>query len=121
VNRSVRARTCKCGAAILAGLNRDWLAIDTTLDAQPVDNLGEALALMQGRSTYDLRPLTGYGATGRQMQIRNATRISQPRQHPVHAEHRCGQPLPPAVVTASEAVSLDDLPRNKQTRTSVPF
>ena len=111
MSRTVRTRECPhCRAVVLAGLDRDWLALDTTLDAQPVDNLGEALALIQGRRTFDLRPTRSHGSHGRLMEERNAWRISNPWQlpYPVHAEHRCGQPLPAAPPPTPTAASGAD-------------
>lgn len=95
MSRATRVTDCpSCGAKILRGLNRDVLAFDTDLDHAPVDSLGEALAVLTGRTTYDLRRNSGQGHV---MEARSAERIAGRRFHPVHAEHRCGQPLPAAV------------------------
>lgn len=112
MSRSIRTSQCPhCRAHVLRGLDADWLALDTTLDPQPVDNLGEFLALATGRRTFDLRPTSSSGSHGRVMEERNAWRIRNPWviPFPVHAEHRCGQPLPPASAkptTASRAAEL---------------
>lgn len=117
-SRTVRARTCKCGAAVLVGLDADWLAIQTTLDAHPLDNVGELLAVLQGRRTYDLRRTSSRGSHGREMDERNAWRIANPwaMPWPVHTEHRCGQPLPaaaakpPTVRNPTDDVILEGAP-----------
>lgn len=102
VIRAVRVQPCpRCGAKTLAGLDADWLALDTFLDHAPVDELGEALAVLQGRRTFDLRP-TGGRSHSRCMEERSASSIRAGRRyHPVHAEHRCGQPLPAAPAKAA--------------------
>lgn len=119
-SRRVKARTCPCGSQILTGLDADWLGINTTLDAQPVDQLGEALALLQGRRTYNLRPTGGYNDHGRAMEERNAWRISHPtrRPWPIHAEHRCHSPLPVADQTPT---SKTDTPTRTVIIEGAPF
>lgn len=98
--RTVTVAVCPgCRAKIVSGLNADWCAWDVALDHGPVDALGEALAVLTGRTTYDLRP--GSSPHTRVMEARRAGRIANGRKTwPVHAEHRCGQPLPVAPATA---------------------
>jgi hypothetical protein len=103
MSRLVRAATCKCGAKILTGDDSDVCGIRTDVDQQPVDNLGEFLALATGRRTYELRPTATRGSHSRLLDERTAARIrTGASRHPIHPEHRCGQPLPAAPVTAAE-------------------
>lgn len=104
MSRSARRHSCKsCGADVLTGADRDTAALPVTVDGSPVDNFGEAVAVMTGRKTFDLRPTRGSrgGIVGVQLEERTASRIrNSMRLFAVHAEHRCGQPLPSA--TAAE-------------------
>jgi hypothetical protein len=87
--RTVRTVTCRCGAAVLAGLDADRCALAVLVDPAPVDVRGEALAVLAGRSTYDLH--------GLELDRRDVWRLAGPRRAPVLAEHRCGAvPLPAA-------------------------
>lgn len=80
----------KCGAPILAGLDSDRCAIHAKVDITPVDELGETVALMQGRYTYDL-----IGNWQRkELEYRYSWNINAPRRYPVLVEHRCGEPIP---------------------------
>lgn len=83
----------KCGAPILAGLDADKCALYVRADITPIDEIGEALALMQGRRTFDL-----VGNWQRkELEYRHSWNIKAPRRYPVLAEHRCHAPLPPAI------------------------
>lgn len=87
VARAIRARTCpRCHAPILTGLDADRCALAVTVDPQPTDVLGEALALVAGRDTYDL--------AGLQLIHRDQWRVAGRRRHPVLADHLCNAPLP---------------------------
>ena len=95
MTRNVTARTCSgCGAKVLHGDDADVCGIPTTVDSQPVDNVGEFLAVVTGRRTYTLRPTRSRGSHGRELDERTAAAIKAGARHPVVAEHRCGQPLP---------------------------
>jgi hypothetical protein len=49
-------RQCRqCGAACLAGLDADVMALQAFVDPTPLDARGEALALLSDRRTYTLR------------------------------------------------------------------
>jgi hypothetical protein len=111
-SRNLRTGTCPdCGADVLTGLDADWCGLPVTLDKQPVDELGEALAVLTARRTYDVRSRGGRSHS-REMEERNVIRMRQRRYWPVHAVHVCGQPLPtPPPVdqpTAVEAQLIDD-------------
>jgi hypothetical protein len=90
--------TCRdCGQPVLTGRDSDLAGITVTLDVHPVDNLGEAVALTTGRRTYSLRTVRDSRTPRRVLDERTAAVIRRgPALRPVHAEHRCGQPLPTA-------------------------
>lgn len=96
-----KQQTCRhCGAPVLTGLDAPLAALPVTLDPNPVDNLGEALALIQGRHTYAVSTINESGRYRRCFDQRTASWIrTGPATHPIHPEHRCGQPLPPAATT----------------------
>ena len=78
----------KCGAHILTALDSHRAAIPLTLDPYPLNSIGEAAALQQGRRTYQPRH---YGQGRR--------RAHHIRQDPagkvtVLTDHRCHQPIP---------------------------
>lgn len=90
--RAIRARNCPhCGAPVIRALDGDLAALPATCQPQPVDTLGEALAVAASCDTYDLIP-----AAGRlELDHRDHWRITGRRKHPVLAEHRCGVTWPP--------------------------
>jgi hypothetical protein len=104
VTRHATAQDCvTCGAAVLVGVDADTAGVPVTVDRQPVDRVGEVLAIISGRRTYELCR-TGSGQRSRRvLEPRPPSRIRDDalRLHTVHAEHRCGQPLPVAPVTAT--------------------
>lgn len=87
--RTVAHRRHTCGQPILAGLDHDPCGLPVTADPWPVDAMGEALALLAGRRTYDLA-----GRMRLELNHRCASALARPRRWPVVADHRCGQPLP---------------------------
>lgn len=55
IRRAVSAAVCPtCKTRVLTGLDDDRCAGPATADPTPLDATGEALALLAGRSTYDL-------------------------------------------------------------------
>ena len=73
--RRASARTCpRCKVNVLAGDDADRIARLAVVDPTPLNQLGEALVLLEGRATYDLmlegerlvlNPRTGYWITRR--------------------------------------------------------
>lgn len=56
VSRAAQAGLCgNCRAPIMRGLDGDVAAFLVTVDPNPLDPLGEALALLAGRATFELR------------------------------------------------------------------
>lgn len=80
-----------CRAAVLKGLDDDRCALAVFLDVGEVDKVGEVLAILQGRRTYDLMPYNK-GAFAFCIRKRNAYYIGKPRRHSVVIEHKCDAP-----------------------------
>ena len=90
VHRAAGLRTCqKCKAPILTGLDADMCALTARADPISIDALGETIALLAGRRTFDLVTANGR----KELNGREEWHISAPRRYPVLPEHRCGQPL----------------------------
>jgi hypothetical protein len=79
----------KCGAPILTGLDNDRAALTAKTDPTPLTPLGETIALLQGRTTYNLTTTSNR----KELHHRDQWQIRTPRKHPVLPEHRCGHPL----------------------------
>ena len=78
--------THACGRVVLTGLDADDVAMTAVVDPEPLDVLGECVALLTGRMTYD-RADEGDGRPI--LWMRYPHHISEPRRWPVLAEHRC--------------------------------
>jgi hypothetical protein len=88
--RAANLRTCPaCHTTVLAGLDADAAALPIRCDPTPLDALGEAVALLQGRTTYDLIETK----TGRELYERSAHTIKKPRRYQVFATHKCAESL----------------------------
>lgn len=88
--RCANLRTCpRCQATVLAGLDADAAAIPVRLDPTALTEIGEAVALLQGRATYDLVTVKA----GREIHERTAHHINKPRRYSIFATHKCGQSL----------------------------
>lgn len=88
--RAAQLRVCtRCDAAVITGLDADMCAIHVRVDPTPIDQIGEAKALLSGRATYDL---VG-GNRRKELYPREAHHISKPREYPVLPQHRCGESL----------------------------
>lgn len=88
--RSANLKPCPlCRATVLAGLDADNAACPIRCDPTPLTEMGEAVALLQGRTTYDLLP----AKTGKELHERNAYFIAKARRYSVFATHKCNNPL----------------------------
>lgn len=88
--RTVRLRTCpRCRAPVLAGLDADICAFSVRADPTPINTLGEAVAALAGRRTFDL---VG-GGSEKRLYIREEHNINGTRRYPIFPEHRCGQSM----------------------------
>lgn len=85
-------RCSKCKAPVVAGLDEDVCAFRAHVDPQPLGPLGEALARLAGRGTYDLE------RAGLEWRLTRRTRWVIQARPPGHqgrgaadvvAEHRC--------------------------------
>lgn len=110
IGRRAQARVCGCGAIILVGLDADRCAGEARVDPTPLTAVGEALAIMTGRSTYLLRTV------GRpELDHRSRWHIGGASADDVAvlAEHACGTPpLPTRTMPTPHRRedSTDDLP-----------
>lgn len=99
-HRAARLRTCpRCGAPVLLGLDAERAGTRAAADPTPIDAMGEAMALINGRATFDLMK------TGGRMELnwRDAFAIEGERRWPVVPAHSCGQPLGAFAVTIPAA------------------
>ncbi|GGS88348.1 hypothetical protein ACFFV7_51060 [Nonomuraea spiralis] len=88
--RAANLKPCpSCKATVLAGLDADHTAMPVRCDPTPLTEMGEAVALLQDRTTYDLLPTK----TGRELHERTPHFISKPRRYQVFATHKCNNPL----------------------------
>lgn len=88
--RAANLKPCPlCRATVLAGLDGDAAALPIRCDPTPLTQMGEAVALLQGRTTYDLLP----AKTGRELHERTTHFINKPRRYLVFAAHKCNNPL----------------------------
>lgn len=79
-------RCTQCRQPVLRGLDEDMCALLVEVDPTPLTPLGEAMALLAGRKTYDLARDTGRW----QLTRRGRWRITGPRHNTdVVPAHRC--------------------------------
>ena len=82
---------------VLVGLDEDVMAAVATVDPDPVDRLGEVVALLGGRASYSL--IAG------ELHFRDPVwHVLDPR-YPCVVEHSCGRPIPGRPVSVSAKVS----------------
>lgn len=115
--RKARPRRCRrCNDVVVIGLDATQCAIEVHVDPQPLNSLGELLALAEGRRTLSLVATAG----GRVLEPRRPEDIRRlPPATPgiredVLREHRCGTgpPPPPAICSSAFVASLTALPPN---------
>lgn len=92
--RGASRTTCKrCGAPCLTGDDNDEpLVLTATVDEDPVDQLGEMFARLDGLQTYELLPATGKHRPGQHnLWHRDEFQLaSGPHERgTLHTEHRC--------------------------------
>lgn len=90
VSRAARARRCRdCRRYVLTGLDADRCALPVAVDPDPLSVLGEATAILAGKTTFALRFLSGR----LELDHRGHFELrSPPRRLDVLAGHACGQP-----------------------------
>jgi len=92
VSRPASISLCRhCGWPVLVGDDADICAFTATAEVTPINPGSEHLALLEGRATY-----TNVGTRSVvRLQLRDAWAIAHhSRLDGIHAEHRCGRPLP---------------------------
>lgn len=95
VSRAARAGYCRsCGAVILRGLDADRAALTAVCDPEPINPLGEFLALSVGRKTYDLTWRGRYELNPREPCHIEAAPASLLGKSSVVVSHLCGQTMP---------------------------
>lgn len=112
--RGVSAGKCHtCKTLILTGLDEDLCASDVKVDPTPLSRLGEALALLGGRPTYELRR---HGLTALALWRRDRWQISGRTPgitFDVVAAHSCysdALPTIPSVYIPTRKVEYDECP-----------
>jgi hypothetical protein len=119
VTRRARVRTCdRCGDVALVALDDDMCAFEVAADPHPLTALGEAMALLEQRRTFELTKSAG----GYQLDRRGPGQITgrpagtTPRAD-VLAEHRCRTPDPPPAFLADTSFAE----HRHQTYEEIPF
>lgn len=87
MTRKAHGAVCRCGAAILVGDDADRAALTARVDPVVLSRTGELFAVCDRRHVY-ARDLAGALHRRDRWMLRSAAR------EPVHAEHRCGAPIP---------------------------
>jgi hypothetical protein len=82
-------RCTKCRAPILYGLDADICALSARADPTPLTPLGEAIALLDGRRTFNLTETAGRI----EITARDFWAIGGESRHPVIPEHKCNSRL----------------------------
>lgn len=106
LTRRARPRPCpSCGAWTVCGLDADLLALEARCDATPLTALGEVLALAAGRRTVELVRTRGRLQLEQRWADHIEGRPAGAGTYDVLAEHRCGQPIPPAYAAPTTHVT----------------
>jgi len=93
VSRRARTTFCDgCGAVVVRGLDDARCALVATVDPTPIGAVGEVLARLAGRETYELR----WVSSRYELDHRDQFQIAGRPPVGVHAcaEHRCAGALP---------------------------
>lgn len=108
--RNASTRRCPtCSQIVLYGLDGDVCALSARVDPTPLTVLGEAVAVISGRGTYNLTRVGGR----QRLYLRDADAIEGDRRYPVVPEHRCGAPLHQHAerIAARVTYSIPDTPQ----------
>lgn len=96
--RHARAAKCPaCGGHVMRGLTEHPMAISVDADPHPLTATGEAVCVILGRPTYELRYLAGrrYDLDHRDQWRRKGRPAGVTRNVDVLAAHICQRPPPP--------------------------
>jgi len=103
IGRRIRATRCRhCACSILVGLDADRCALPVQVDPLPLAPLGEALAILDGRSTYALH----VGAGIAELQYRDRWQIAGSpagTRLDILSAHRCGTVRLPTAPTVNRS------------------
>jgi hypothetical protein len=101
ISRRARVVKCpSCKAWVFRGLESDWCAWGATVDVQPLDAMGELVALLGGLSTYSLAFMGGHYEINNRTELHIASRPPGSRvNEDVVTAHRCGVSIASAVVS----------------------
>lgn len=112
--RRARLKTCPAGCKswVLTGLTGVICAVDARVDPEPLSELGEALALLEGRSTVALHHEGGqYVLNLRGHDDIRARPAGTAEREDVLRQHRCRTALPSgALVAATSFVKTEPAP-----------
>lgn len=90
--RSAKAIECpRCARPVLRGEDDDYCTVTVSVDPEPLDDhADEMLAVLAGRDTYELVPITRKGAGAYALYHRHPWRyLSGKARGTVHASHEC--------------------------------
>lgn len=92
ITRAARLSRCPlCTAEVLRGLDGDLAAMPAVTDTAEIDEFGEYLALIAGRTTYNLARHGGRW----ELNGRGFSQLRRERKAAVVPAHRCGAKIPP--------------------------
>lgn len=95
IARAARAGYCRgCGAVVVRGLDADRAALSVACDPEPLNPLGEFLAVSLGRRTFDLSWRGRYELNPREPAHIRAAPAQIFGKSSVVVEHLCGQAMP---------------------------
>lgn len=116
ISRRARIRSCRtCRHPVLAGLDADICALPAIVDPHPLTGLGEMLACLEHRLTYELR---SSGNRGYRLNERDADKIAYSpagtrtdldvlRAHSCHARPLSAPETTDTVFARSQRLNLD--------------
>ena len=90
IGRAARTVRHACGAVVLEGLDRNRCAFLVAVDPQPITAAGEVAAIRDGRGTWRI-----FAGTLDPRDRWNIPGHPPGDPWPVHAGHRCRDPIPP--------------------------
>lgn len=91
--RARPARCSRCKAWVVRGYGADWCSLAVDADPDPLDAIGEALALIAGRATFELRIVGGRPELRRRDRWMIAGHPAGSDKTDILAGHDCDKPL----------------------------
>ena len=87
LSRKAHGAVCKCGAAILVGDDNDTAGLEAKVDPRRLTRTGELLAVIAGRSVYEIDH-------GNRLYRRDRWMLRSTATATVLPSHTCHQPIP---------------------------